>query len=139
MLGILRIAALLIAYLKLRGRREPNELKARMMRLSRDDRQSLVLNIMTDGRAPLLSRGLAAIPTAYMYSPIDLVPDFLPFIGHVDDELIFDLASEVLVRVTPRRLLEEHLERVSPIRQSSDSQRAEANRRPWLAKLRQRA
>ena len=46
-----------------------------------------------DRRAGMISRGIAGAAVLYAYSPIDLIPDFIPFIGHLDDLLIIPIAT----------------------------------------------
>jgi uncharacterized membrane protein YkvA (DUF1232 family) len=56
-------------------------------------------------RARKLSLGLLV---AYLASPIDLIPDFLPVIGQLDDALIAGLVLRGLVRGAGAGLLREH-------------------------------
>jgi len=54
-----------------------------------------------DRRAGWASRAIARVAVLYAYSPIDLIPDFIPFIGHLDDLLIIPLAARLLQRWVP--------------------------------------
>jgi uncharacterized membrane protein YkvA (DUF1232 family) len=45
---------------------------------------------------------------AYALSPIDLIPDFIPILGYVDDLLIVPLGILLVVRLIPADVLEEH-------------------------------
>lgn len=54
-----------------------------------------------DRRAGRLPRIVARAAALYAYSPIDLIPDFLPFIGHLDDLLVIPLAARLVQRQVP--------------------------------------
>jgi uncharacterized membrane protein YkvA (DUF1232 family) len=58
----------------------------------------LVTRLARDERIPRLRRVLLFIVLAYLAFPIDLVPDFLPGIGQLDDAIVLGLALRVVVR-----------------------------------------
>lgn len=49
----------------------------------------------------------ALLPIAYIFSPLDLVPDSIPFAGQMDDLFIIRLAYLVLVQFVPKRILDD--------------------------------
>ena len=59
-----------------------------------------------DPRTPFLVRALAVLVAAYALSPIDLIPDFIPIIGYLDDLLLVPLGLALVVRLTPPEVLE---------------------------------
>jgi uncharacterized membrane protein YkvA (DUF1232 family) len=59
-----------------------------------------------DPRTPTYVRVLALLVAAYALSPIDLIPDFIPVIGYLDDLLIVPLGLALVVRLTPPEVLE---------------------------------
>jgi uncharacterized membrane protein YkvA (DUF1232 family) len=59
-----------------------------------------------DPRTPILVRLLALLVAAYAFSPIDLIPDFIPVIGYLDDLLIVPLGLALVIRLTPPVVLE---------------------------------
>lgn len=61
-----------------------------------------------DPRTPFLAKMVALLVAAYALSPIDLIPDFIPVIGYVDDLLIVPLGILLAVRLLPPPLLAEH-------------------------------
>jgi uncharacterized membrane protein YkvA (DUF1232 family) len=58
-----------------------------------------------DPRTPWIVRLLALAVAAYAVSPIDLIPDFIPFIGYLDDLIILPLAIALIVRLVPEDVL----------------------------------
>ena len=55
-----------------------------------------------DPEAPWLARFVAIAVAAYALSPIDLIPDFIPVIGYLDDLLIVPLGLLLVIRLAPR-------------------------------------
>lgn len=54
---------------------------------------------------PLLVRVLALAVAAYALSPIDLIPDFIPVLGYLDDLLIVPVGLIVVIRLLPPEVL----------------------------------
>ena len=79
-----------------------------------------------DPRVPWYARAFAAIALGYLFSPIDLIPDFIPVIGYLDDLLLVPLFILIARRLIPSEVLAEHRE----IARSSSSSGKPTN---WLA------
>ena len=58
-----------------------------------------------DPRTPPVARLIAACVAAYALSPIDLIPDFTPVIGYLDDLLILPLGIWLAIRCVPPAVL----------------------------------
>ena len=68
----------------------------------------LLGGLITDPRVALLDKLLVAGAMVYIAMPIDLIPDFIPFIGEVDDVFILVLALQRLVSNAGRPVLLAH-------------------------------
>jgi uncharacterized membrane protein YkvA (DUF1232 family) len=55
---------------------------------------------------PLVAKALGALVVAYALSPIDLIPDFIPVLGYVDDVLLLPALIWVAVRLLPDHVVE---------------------------------
>ena len=58
-----------------------------------------------DSRTPVLAKLLALVVAAYALSPIDLIPDFVPVLGYLDDLLIVPLGLLLVIRMIPPLLM----------------------------------
>ncbi|MGA7671445.1 MAG: YkvA family protein [Nitrolancea sp.] len=63
-----------------------------------------------DPRVPWYARLFAAIALGYLFSPIDLIPDFIPVVGYLDDLLLVPLFILIARRLIPADVLAEHRE-----------------------------
>jgi membrane protein DedA with SNARE-associated domain/uncharacterized membrane protein YkvA (DUF1232 family) len=61
-----------------------------------------------DPHVPWYAKGLALLIAAYALSPVDLIPDFIPVLGHLDDVILVPLGIWLLLRLIPGDLLEAH-------------------------------
>jgi len=69
-------------------------------------RESLVVwYAARDPRLPWHVRLLALAIAAYALSPIDLIPDFIPVLGYLDDLILIPLGVALVVRLTPEPIL----------------------------------
>jgi uncharacterized membrane protein YkvA (DUF1232 family) len=58
-----------------------------------------------DARVPWYAKALALATAAYALSPIDLIPDFIPVLGYLDDVVILPLAILLTVRLIPAEVM----------------------------------
>ena len=66
-----------------------------------------------DPRTPWHARFVAGLVVAYALSPIDLIPDFVPVLGYVDDLVLVPLGLLLAVRLIPPEVLAEHRARAA--------------------------
>jgi uncharacterized membrane protein YkvA (DUF1232 family) len=63
-----------------------------------------------DARVPWPAKALALCVAGYALSPIDLIPDFIPVIGYLDDVILVPLGILLVIRLIPPELMAEHRE-----------------------------
>ena len=61
-----------------------------------------------DPRTPVVARMIAFATAAYAFSPIDLIPDFIPVVGLLDDVIIVPLGLWLALRLIPTELMDEY-------------------------------
>ncbi|HEY8541190.1 MAG TPA: YkvA family protein [Pseudothermotoga sp.] len=61
-----------------------------------------------DKRVPRRSKILIGIAIGYVLSPVDLIPDFIPFLGQIDDLLIVPLLVGMALKSIPKEVFEEY-------------------------------
>ena len=68
----------------------------------------LLFRLLRDSRVPGKRRLAMTVVAAYVVSPIDLVPDFIPVLGTVDDLIILAFAVDYLLEAAPPGVVDEH-------------------------------
>ncbi|HTJ59378.1 MAG TPA: YkvA family protein [Devosiaceae bacterium] len=63
-----------------------------------------------DPRVPWYAKWTAGAVAAYALSPIDLIPDFIPVLGYLDDVIIVPLGIALVIRMIPHELMVEFRE-----------------------------
>jgi uncharacterized membrane protein YkvA (DUF1232 family) len=61
-----------------------------------------------DPRTPWYAKALALAVAGYAFSPIDLIPDFIPVLGLLDDLILVPAGIWLCLRLIPSEVLEEH-------------------------------
>lgn len=74
--------------------------------------------LVVDSRVPFRARALAVATLGYTMSPIDLVPDFVPFLGQIDDVIIIASGLKRLADAAGTDILEEHWDGEQPVLES---------------------
>ncbi len=88
-------------------------LKAILTRIKLD--ALAVYFIARDPRTPILLRLLAFAVAAYALSPIDLIPDFVPVLGYLDDLLLLPPSIGLILKLTPIEVLSDGREWVDQL------------------------
>jgi uncharacterized membrane protein YkvA (DUF1232 family) len=81
----------------------------RVGRLPWRQKARLAWELLRDDRVPLWVRAIIPALVLYLLLPLDIIPDFIPLLGHLDDALVLLLAVGLLLRFTPPEVIEDHL------------------------------
>ena len=82
-----------------------DRIKAWAARLKRDARALWLA--YRDPRTPWYAKAVAAAVAAYAFSPIDLIPDFIPVLGYLDDLFIVPAGVALALRLVPAEVMAE--------------------------------
>ena len=88
---------------------EMGRLARRVVALSLPRKVRLAWRLLVDHRVPLLARALLPVVVLYVAMPLDIVPDFIPAVGYLDDVLVILGATWLLLRLVPAAVLEEQV------------------------------
>jgi len=87
--------------------------RLRTIRLSFKRNITFYRGIYTDLRTPRLARVLLWAALTYTLSPIDIIPDFIPIVGHLDDLVIIPLVVYFALKLVPPEVYAEHQKKAS--------------------------
>jgi uncharacterized membrane protein YkvA (DUF1232 family) len=79
-----------------------------------------------DPRVPWYAKAVVALVAGYAFSPIDLIPDFIPVLGYLDDLLLLPLGIALAIRLIPADVWRDCLAR-------ADARPAGCEPRSWIA------
>ncbi len=68
----------------------------------------LIWRLMRDRRVPLMAKFIPVLALAYVVTPIDLIPDFLPIRGQMDDIVVVVILLGMFVVLSPWSVVMEH-------------------------------
>jgi len=60
-----------------------------------------------DPRVPWYAKVMAALVAAYAFSPIDIIPDFIPVLGYLDDLVLLPLGIVIVIRLIPDDVMDD--------------------------------
>ena len=92
-----------------KARREVRALASRVYKLPFRSKLALAAVLMHDERIPTGLRLLPPLLILYLAMPLDLIPDFLPVIGQLDDVMVLLIGGALLVKFAPVGLLNERI------------------------------
>lgn len=72
----------------------------------------LVWRLFWDQRVPLILKLAIPMSLGYLALPFDLLKDFIPVVGRIEDFIIIAIASLIFVRLAPAQIVREHREAI---------------------------
>jgi Protein of unknown function (DUF1232) len=88
----------------------------------------LTLDLLADGRVSVARKALLATVVGYAVSPLDLIPDRIPFLGALDDVVVAVLGVELFLSGISGELIDEKLDRLGIPRAAFNEDRARVRR-----------
>jgi uncharacterized membrane protein YkvA (DUF1232 family) len=82
----------------------------RSKEIARSFKRELIVyqRVLRDERTPLPAKLFLGLAVGYLCMPFDLIPDFIPVIGHLDDVIIVTVLVYLGLRFVPPELVAEH-------------------------------
>jgi len=96
--GLAAISILLLLVIRWLARREPY---GTFIRLRNRRKLTFFRLMMTDPRVPRYVKAIPVVLVIYLSIPFDIIPDFVPVLGYLDDVAIALLALVLVIRLTP--------------------------------------
>src|SRR4030095_12887408 len=69
--------------------------------------------VLADPRTPVSAKIFLGLAIAYLCMPFDLIPHFIPVLGHLDDVVIVPALAYLALRFVPRELVADHRRQVT--------------------------
>lgn len=85
----------------------------------------LVFVALKDCDTPMLAKFFAGLTLIYALSPIDLVPDFIPILGYLDDVILLPLLIALTIKCIPEQVLDK-------VRRQASSQGISRPHQHWI-------
>ena len=81
----------------------------RFLRLPWRQKLTFLRRLLADKRVPLYAKLFLVGPSVYLAFPLDLIPDFIPVLGYLDDIAIIVATMALVIRLTPPAVLDDLL------------------------------
>ena len=72
----------------------------------------LYWRLVRDGRVSVWPKALLLLSVLYVLSPVDIIPDVIPFVGEVDDLVVVIAACRLFIYLCPPDVVREHVRRI---------------------------
>jgi uncharacterized membrane protein YkvA (DUF1232 family) len=110
---MLRSLRYVVMFWKVRRDRRVRAAMEALGALSWPQRGRFVAALASDPRLPWKVRIAPLLLAAYIASPVDLIPDFIPLLGQIDDVVVMGFVFKLIQDALPPALIEEHLQRAA--------------------------
>jgi uncharacterized membrane protein YkvA (DUF1232 family) len=64
--------------------------------------------VLKDKRTPFTAKILLSLAVGYFFMPFDIIPDFIPVIGHLDDAVIIPGLVYLALKLIPKEIIDEY-------------------------------
>ena len=105
--GILLFSAIALAIVRFMVKREPYK---NFMDLNMRRKLTFIKLVVRDRRVPLYVKAIPLFLVLYLISPIDIIPDFIPVVGFLDDFVILLLAFYLIFKLTSENVVRDLLQ-----------------------------
>ncbi len=68
--------------------------------------------VIKDKRTPLLGKIFLGMAVGYFFLPFDLIPDFIPIVGHLDDIVIIPALVIIALKIIPKEIVGEYRDKL---------------------------
>lgn len=85
------------------------DLSRRIMKLPWRAKLSLLWRMFRDPDVPVTAKAVLPVLVGYLVMPFDVVPDFIPVLGQLDDLVVATVGLTLFLVLTPRPIVEQHL------------------------------
>ncbi len=107
--GVVLLLSLATWVLWRRATPEERRVIKRITRLRFVSKVRLAGRLAMDSRIPLFVRAIPPLLVLYLAMPVDIVPDFIPVLGQLDDAVVVLVGVALLLRFAPRAAIEEQV------------------------------
>ncbi len=77
--------------------------------INRFDREIKIYKlVLKDSETPLVAKIILGFTIVYALSPIDIIPDFIPVLGRLDDAIVLPLLFLIATKLIPKEIVERH-------------------------------
>jgi uncharacterized membrane protein YkvA (DUF1232 family) len=85
-------------------------LKNKLINIAKNIKNELTIYrlVFKDKRTPVFAKILLGLALGYLLLPFDLIPDFIPVIGQIDDAIIVPGLIYLALKLIPAEIIEEH-------------------------------
>ena len=72
----------------------------------------LMKALSADKRVPWVSKAMLGFCIVYFFTPIDVIPDFIPVLGQLDDLVIIPTVAFIALKLVPKKVYEDNYKKV---------------------------
>lgn len=101
------------------------EIKQRIVQWAKQLKRDLIAIYiaMKNPKTPWYAKVMAFIVVGYAFSPIDLIPDFIPILGYLDDALLLPIGIAITLRLIPKAIMADARKEAAKMPQNTGNHR----------------